>query len=158
MAVACGEAGVATPVPNTPLPPSTQALPAIPTDTPVPSTETPATIPTQTFVPSQGTAEPNRSTEIPKMTPAQTQAAEPAAPAIDPTALDPREVAERALRWPEIMACLTEAVGFATLLQLAEREPTEEEIRLLTPCVEIEDSTSDGTAGGSAEDQPTKAT
>ena len=55
------------------------------------------------------------------------------------------------------MACLTKAVGFATLLQLAEREPTEEEIRLLTPCVEIEDSTSDGTAGGSAEDQPTKA-
>lgn len=85
---------------------------------------------------------PSMPTEIPAIIPTGVPAIDPAqaTPSNDVSqegqVFDSDEVAALALSSPEFMACLTEAVGFATLLQFAERDPTVEEIRLLTPCLD----------------------
>ena len=46
------------------------------------------------------------------------------------------ELAEQVMDSPELMTCISERLGFAVLMELAQREPSQEEVDQLAPCFE----------------------
>ncbi len=71
----------------------------------------------------------------------------------DLLALGPEKLTEQVMNSPELMACIAESVGFATMVEFTERPPTEDEINQMVPCFIQAESVTDS----DGKDGPTQA-